>query len=72
MTEGQSASLSWCQAPIWDPRRIFLVIFFIILFRQLMGLLIWDVLSDERSGLYFSVVAGPRQRNLYKSYVSMG
>jgi hypothetical protein len=24
MTDSQSASLSWCQAPIWDPRPIFL------------------------------------------------
>jgi hypothetical protein len=23
MTDAQSASLSWCQAPIWDPRPIF-------------------------------------------------
>jgi hypothetical protein len=25
-TGGQSASLSWCQAPIWDPRPIFLLL----------------------------------------------
>jgi hypothetical protein len=31
--DSQSASLSWCQAPIWDPRSIFL--FFLISFRQL-------------------------------------
>jgi hypothetical protein len=24
MTDNQSASQSWCQAPIWDPRPIFL------------------------------------------------
>jgi hypothetical protein len=24
-TDGQSASLSWCQAPVWDPRPIFLL-----------------------------------------------
>jgi hypothetical protein len=24
-TEGQSDSLSWCQAPIWDPRPIYLL-----------------------------------------------
>jgi hypothetical protein len=26
-TDGQSASLCWCKAPIWDPRQIFLLIF---------------------------------------------
>jgi hypothetical protein len=29
-TDSQSASLSWCQAPIWDPRPIFSILFFII------------------------------------------
>jgi hypothetical protein len=33
-TDGQSASLSWCQAPIWGPRPIFLFVSLII-FRQL-------------------------------------
>jgi hypothetical protein len=33
-THGQSASLSWCQAPIWDPRPIFLLLYLIFL-RQL-------------------------------------
>jgi hypothetical protein len=28
------------------------------------GLLMWDALSDEKSGLYFSVFAGHRQRSL--------
>jgi hypothetical protein len=27
------------------------------------GLLMWDALSDERTGLSFSIVAGPRQRS---------
>jgi hypothetical protein len=27
-TDGQSASLSWCQAPVWDPRPIFLLSYF--------------------------------------------
>jgi hypothetical protein len=34
MTDGQSASLCWCQAPIWDPRPIFSLLSLII-FRQL-------------------------------------
>jgi hypothetical protein len=33
-TNGQSGSLSWCEAPIWDPRPIVLLLFSII-FRQL-------------------------------------
>jgi hypothetical protein len=33
-TDSQSASLSWCQAPIWVPRPIFILISLII-FRQL-------------------------------------
>jgi hypothetical protein len=34
MTNGQSASLSWCQSLIWGPRPDFL--------------LMWGALSDER------------------------
>jgi hypothetical protein len=34
MTASQSASLSWCQAPIWDPRQNFLK-FSLIIFTQL-------------------------------------
>jgi hypothetical protein len=33
MTDSQSASLSWCQGPIWDPRSIFFLLE--ISFRQL-------------------------------------
>jgi hypothetical protein len=33
-TDSQSASLSWCQAPIWDPQTIFPLLSLII-FRQL-------------------------------------
>jgi hypothetical protein len=29
-TDSQSASSSWCQAPIWDPRPIFLILSLII------------------------------------------
>jgi hypothetical protein len=29
----------------------------------------WSVLSDERSDMYFSVVAGPRQRSLSQARV---
>jgi hypothetical protein len=34
MTDSQSASASWCQTPIWDPRPIFPLLSLII-FRQL-------------------------------------
>jgi hypothetical protein len=34
MTDGQSSSLSWCQAPIWEPRPIF-DLFSLIIVRQL-------------------------------------
>jgi hypothetical protein len=47
-TDGQSASLSWCQAPSGT---------------QVAGLLMWVVLSDERMGLSFTIAAGPRQRS---------
>jgi hypothetical protein len=46
-TDGQSASLSWRQAPIWDLRPIF--------FLTAAGLLMWGALSDERTGLSFTV-----------------
>jgi hypothetical protein len=65
-TDSQSASLSWFQAPIWDPRQIFLllhlIIFFLVFF--FTDLLPWEILSDEKSDLNFSVVAGYCQRNL--------
>jgi hypothetical protein len=55
-TEGQSASLSWCYLPIWGPRPDFDYC------QRVAGLLIWGALSDERTGLSFTVVAGPCQR----------
>jgi hypothetical protein len=45
--DGQSASLSWCQAPIWDLRPDF---FFCL---TVAGLLKWGALSDDRTGLPF-------------------
>jgi hypothetical protein len=49
-TDGQLASLSWCQAPIWGPD-------------SCGFLLMLDALSDERMGLSFTIAAVPRQRN---------
>jgi hypothetical protein len=40
MMDGQFASFSWRHAPIWDLQPIFHLLSLII-FRQLMGLLLW-------------------------------
>jgi hypothetical protein len=66
-TDGQSASLSWYIAPIRVLRPDFFsrseygirltVAFFIL----------WDALSDERSGLSFVYAAGPCKRSLSRS-----
>jgi hypothetical protein len=47
-TDNQSASSSSCQAPIWDPRPIFLSQDFLL---DSYCLLLWSALSDERKGL---------------------
>jgi hypothetical protein len=53
----ESASLSWCQTPIWGPRQN-------CCYRQTVaGLLMWGALSDERLGLSFTIAAGPRQHS---------
>jgi hypothetical protein len=57
-TDGQSASLSWCQAPIWGLRPDFYYC------QTVVGLLTWDALSDERTGLPFTIADGSRQRIL--------
>jgi hypothetical protein len=58
MTDGQSASLSWYQAPIWGPRPDFYYC------RTFAGLLFWGALSNERMGLSFTIAADPHQRSL--------
>jgi hypothetical protein len=63
---GQSASLSLCQAPIWDSRPILLLLLFNC-FLTVTGILMWGALSDEKSGLKFSVVAKHRQRSPSRS-----
>jgi hypothetical protein len=47
--DSQSASPSWCQAPIWDPRPIFLCSWDFLL--DSCSLLFYRALSDERTGL---------------------
>jgi hypothetical protein len=57
-TDDQSASLSWNKAPIWglQPDLYYCL--------TVAGLLIWGALSDERTGLSFTIAAGPHQRSL--------
>jgi hypothetical protein len=55
-TDGQSASLSWNKAPIWDLRPDFYYC------QTFAGLLMWCcALSDERTGLSFAIAPGPCQ-----------
>jgi hypothetical protein len=49
MTDGQSASLSWYQTPIWG-----LMIRFLLLSNH-CGFFVWGALSDERTGLSFTM-----------------
>jgi hypothetical protein len=56
-TDGQSASLSWNKAPIRGLRPDFYYC------QTVAGLLMWGALSDERTGLSFTIAAGPRQRS---------
>jgi hypothetical protein len=44
MTDSQSASQSWCQAPIWYLRPDFCFC------QTAAGVLMWDPFSDERTG----------------------
>jgi hypothetical protein len=53
----QAASLSGNEAPLWDLRPDFYYC------QTVAGLLMWGALSDERTGLSFTIAAGPRQRS---------
>jgi hypothetical protein len=57
MTGGQSASLSWRQAPrpppIWGPRTNFCYC------QTGAGLLMWGALSDQTTSLSFTIAGGP-------------
>jgi hypothetical protein len=53
-TDGQSVSLSWNKAPIWGLRPDFYYCL------TVAGLLIWGALSDERTGLSFTIAADLR------------
>jgi hypothetical protein len=54
-TDCQSASLSWNKAPFWGLRQ------YLDYCLTIAGLLMWGALSDERTGLSFTIAAGPRQ-----------
>jgi hypothetical protein len=51
---GHSASLSWCQTPIWGPKTKFVLL-------SVAGLLMWCALSDDGTGLSFTNASGPQQ-----------
>jgi hypothetical protein len=48
-TDGQSPSLSWCQAPIWGLRED------VYYCQTVSGLLMWGALSHVRTGLSFTI-----------------
>jgi hypothetical protein len=56
-TDGQPASLSLNKAPSWGLRPD------LDYCLTVAGLLFWGALSNERSGLSFTIPAGPRQRS---------
>jgi hypothetical protein len=55
-TDGQSASVSWNKASIWGLQPDFYYC------QTVAALLMCGALSDERTGLSFTISAGPRQR----------
>jgi hypothetical protein len=60
MTDGQSASLSWKKVHIWGSRPDCYYC------QTLAGLLMWGALSDETTGLSFTISAGPRRRSHFR------
>jgi hypothetical protein len=56
-TDGESASLSWNKTPIYGLRPDFCYC------QSVAGLLMWGALSEERTGLSFTIAAGPRKRS---------
>jgi hypothetical protein len=59
-TDGQSASLSWSKALVWSLRPD------LYYFQTFAGLLRWGALSDDRTGLPFTIAAGPGQRSHFR------
>jgi hypothetical protein len=56
MTDGQLACLSWRQAPIWGLRQ------YCYYCQTVVGLLMWGVPSNKKTGLPFTTAACPLQR----------
>jgi hypothetical protein len=59
MTDGQSVSLTWCQAPIWGPRPDF----YTSNYQNVADLLVSGAVSDERTSMSFTIDAGPRKHS---------
>jgi hypothetical protein len=59
-TGGQSVSLSWNKALFWGLRPD---LYYCL---TVARLLMWGVLSDERTGLPFAISTGPRQRSHFR------
>jgi hypothetical protein len=57
MLRPTSASLSWNKAPIWGLRPD------LYYCQTVADLLMWGAVSDERTGLSFTIAAGPSQRS---------
>jgi hypothetical protein len=62
-TDGQSASVSWNKALMWGLWPDFYHC------QTVVGLLIWGALSDERTGLSFTVAAGCHQCSHFRVWV---
>jgi hypothetical protein len=66
-TDGQSARLSWNKEPVWGLPPDFYY------YQTVAGLLMWGALSDERTGLSFTVFAGLASAVIFvASYDSQG
>jgi hypothetical protein len=66
MTDGQSASLSRCEAPIWAQRRDFYYC------QTVIGLLMLGALFDNRKGLLFTIADGPHQHSHSQVWIHSG
>jgi hypothetical protein len=62
-TNGQSASLSLNKSPIWGLRSNFYYS------QTFTDLLMWGVLSEERTGLSFTIAPGPRQHGCLCTFI---
>jgi hypothetical protein len=58
--DGQSANLSWNKASVWGLRPDFYYC------QAVDSLMMWDALSDERTGLSFTIAPGPCQRRHFR------